>query len=45
MEERITVIEDSIKEMDPSVKEIMKPKNLFCTNIQGIWDIKNRQNL
>lgn len=45
MEERITGIEDSIKEMDITVKENMKSKNISCTNIREIWVIKKRPNL
>lgn len=45
MEERITGIEDSIKEMNITVKENMKSKNISCTNIREIWVIKKRPNL
>ena len=40
MEERLLVIEDTIKEIDTSIKENVKSKILLTPNIQEIWDIK-----
>ena len=45
MEERISGIEDTIEEIDTSVKENVKPKNFMTQNIQEIWDTMKRPNL
>ena len=45
MEERISGIEDMIKEMDSSAKKYTKSKKLVAQNIQEIWDTMKRHNL
>jgi restriction endonuclease len=38
MQERISGIEDMIAEIDPSVKENVKPKMFLTQNMKEIWD-------
>ena len=45
MEERISGIEDTIEETDPSVKEHVKFSKFLTQNIQEIWDTIKRPNL
>ena len=45
MEERISCVEDTIEEIDISVKENVKFKNLLTENILEIWDTIKRPNL
>ena len=45
MEERISGAEDSIGNMDTTIKENAKCKNLLTLNIQEIQDTMRRQNL
>ena len=45
MEERISGAEDSIENMDTTVKENVKCKKLLTQNIQEIQDTMTRQNL
>ena len=44
MEERISDIEDTIEEIDSSVKENVKSKTLLTQNIQEIWDAMKSPN-
>ena len=45
MEERITSAEDTIEEIDSSVKENIKSNKSLTQNIQEIWDTIKRSNL
>jgi hypothetical protein len=45
IEERISVIEDTIKDIDTFVKEKAKCKNLLTQNIKEIKDTMRRPNL
>jgi hypothetical protein len=45
MEERISCVEDTIEEIDISVKENVKFKNLLTENILEIWDTMTNPNL
>jgi hypothetical protein len=45
MEERIWGAEDSIENIDTTVKENAKSKKLLTQNIQGIQDTRRRPNL
>ena len=45
MEERISCVEDIIEEIDISVKENVKFKNLLTENLLEIWDTIKRPNL
>jgi hypothetical protein len=45
MEERITGPEDSIENMDTTIKENAKCKNILTENIQEIKDTMRRRNL
>ena len=45
MEERISGAEDTIENMDTTVKENAKSKKLLTQNIQEIQDTMRRQNL
>jgi chromosome segregation ATPase len=45
MEVRISMVEDSIENMDTTIKEIAKCKNILTQNIQEIQDTMRRQNL
>lgn len=45
MEERISSIGDTIKEMDSSVKKYTKSKKLVAQNIPEIWGTMKRHNL
>jgi hypothetical protein len=45
MEERISVAEDSIENMDITIKEIAKCKTILTQNIQEIQDTMRRPNL
>ena len=44
MEERTSSIEDTIEEVDTSVKENVESKKLLTQNIQEILDIMKDQN-
>ena len=44
MEDRISVMEDTIEEMDISIKENAKSKKFLTQNIQEIWKIRKRSN-
>ena len=44
-EESISGIEDTIKEMDTSLKENVKSQNFLTQSIQEIWDTMKRSNL
>jgi hypothetical protein len=45
MEERLSVIENTIEEIDTSVKENVKSKMFLTQTIQEIWDNMKRPNL
>ena len=45
MEERLSVIENTIEEIDTSVKENVKSKMFLTQTIQEIWDNLKRPNL
>ena len=45
MEERISSAEDTIEEIDSSVKENIKFNESLTQNIQEIWDTMKRPNL
>ena len=45
MEERISSAEDTIQEIDSSVKENIKYNKSLTQNIQEIWDTMKRPNL
>jgi chromosome segregation ATPase len=45
MEERISGAEDSIENMDTTIKENAKSKNILTQNIQEIQDTMRRPNL
>ena len=45
IEDRSSGIEDTIGEMDTSVKENVKSKYILEQNIQEIWDTMKRPNL
>ncbi|KAL6030403.1 hypothetical protein STEG23_017091 [Scotinomys teguina] len=44
-EDRIFNAEDTIEEIDPSVKENTKSKKVIIQNVQEIWDTMKRPNL
>ena len=45
MEERISGVEDSIDDIDTSVKENIKSKKVLTQNVQELWDTMKRPNL
>ena len=45
MEERISSAEDTIEEIDSSMKETIKSNKSLTQNIQEIWDTMKRPNL
>ena len=45
MEERISGVEDTVEEIDLSVKENIKSNKFLIQNIQENWDTKKRPNL
>ena len=45
IEERISVVENTVEEIDPSVKENSKYKNLLTQSIQEIQGTMKRPNL
>ncbi|KAL6037201.1 hypothetical protein STEG23_016771 [Scotinomys teguina] len=45
MEDRISNVEDTIEEIDSSVKENTKSKKVIKQNVQEIWDTMKRPNL
>ena len=45
MEEKNSGVEDKVEEMDNSVKESIKYKNIQAQRIQAIWDSMKRLNL
>ncbi|KAL6088665.1 hypothetical protein STEG23_010199 [Scotinomys teguina] len=45
MEDRISNAEDTIEEIDSTVKENTKSKQVITQNVQEIWDIMKRPNL
>ena len=45
MEDIFSGVEDTIEEIDTSVKENVKSKKFLTQNIQEIWDTMKRPNL
>ena len=45
MKERISSVEDSIKEIGTSIKENIKFKSFLTQNTQEIWDTMKKPNL
>ena len=45
MEERISVVEDSVEDIQSSTKENLKSNKSLTQNIQEIWDTVKRPNL